>query len=287
MILINVLSGLVLAFLLLTSAFGWAQTKTNAIQSTPITQSVRAFWYPSKEAKSPTLLSLHGCSGALSNTGQLSALYKEDVDRWSARGFNVMVLDSFTGRGLKSICELSTNARGDLTTVTRSGDVEAALAWLAEQPSVAVNKIILIGRSHGAQTVMTYVGDKRTGARFSVGVRPALAIAYYPGCNDPLRNPDYQITLPLLLMVGELDDWTTPQPCEKLSQRIQTQQPNSIFEFHRYAGSYHGFDSTRPVSVRGNVALTVSGKATLGGNPIAREQSHKDIDAFVQKHLPK
>jgi dienelactone hydrolase len=273
------------ALLLALSLNIHAQTRTENTQT--ITPSVLGYWYPSKELKAPTLLSLHGCSGPLNNTGQLSDLYKEDVQRWNARGVNVMVLDSFTGRGAKSICELSTDARGELTTLTRSTDVDAALAWLVQQPSVASNKIMLIGRSHGAQTVLTYIGLKKSDASVSNQIRPAFAIAYYPGCSAPLRNPSYKITLPLLLMVGELDNWTTPEPCVKLSQRIRNQQPDLPLEFHQYEASYHGFDSTRPVTVRANVAATASGKATLGGNPKAREQSHKDIDAFVQKHLPR
>lgn len=157
---------------------------------------------------------MHGCSGALDNDGKLSALYQEDVDRWGARGYNVLILDSFTGRQVKSICELSTNARGDLTTTTRSADVDAALAWLVLQPSVAPRKIVLVGRSHGAQTVLTYLGLLKTGNIARAENRPALSVAYYPGCSVPLRSPSYQISLPLLLMVGGLITGPHPNPAK-------------------------------------------------------------------------
>jgi dienelactone hydrolase len=281
--LMNLLGQVLAASMLLQSFTVQAQPKTNNTQA--ITPVVLSYWYPSKELKAPTVLSLHGCSGALNSSGQLSALYEEDVQRWKARGFNVMVLDSFSGRGVKSICELSTSARGELTMLTRASDVQAALMWLVQQPSVAPNKITLLGRSHGAQTVLTYLGLEKSQSDAANRVRPALAVAYYPGCSEPLKKANYRISLPLLLMVGELDNWTTPEPCEKLAQRIQSLQPYIGLEFQMYAGSYHGFDSTRPVTVRGNVAATASGKATLGGNPKAREQSHKDIDSFMLKHL--
>lgn len=92
------------------------------------------------------------------------------------------------------------------------------------------------------------------------------------------------LSAPLLLLIGELDDWAAASPCEALGRRLgKPGQP--AFEMTVYPGSYHGFDGLSPISIRENVGNTRSGRATVGGNPEAREQSHVRMFDFLAAQL--
>jgi dienelactone hydrolase len=42
----------------------------------------------------------------------------------------------------------------------------------------------------------------------------------YPGCASTLSGkPDYAAYAPLLILAGELDDWTPARYCQKLAER--------------------------------------------------------------------
>ena len=41
---------------------------------------------------------------------------------------------------------------------------------------------------------------------------PAMAVAYYPGCAETMRSARV-VGVPLLMQLGQADDWTPAQPC--------------------------------------------------------------------------
>ena len=48
------------------------------------------------------------------------------------------------------------------------------------------------------------------------------AVAFYPGCFDSLRaRGGYAVSAPLTLFVAGSDDWTAPQPCIELADRLK------------------------------------------------------------------
>ncbi len=63
-------------------------------------------------------------------------------------------------------------------------------------------------------------------------VKPTLAAAFYPGCSTELRA-GYQAAAPLLLQIGEGDDWTPTEPCRQLA----AQATGTAVTFHAYPGS--------------------------------------------------
>ena len=76
-------------------------------------------------------------------------------------------------------------------------------------------------------------------------VAPALAVAFYPGCATELRS-GYRPAAPLLLQVGEDDDWTPAEPCRPLA----AQDGGAPIHFHAYPRAVHGFAGTPPVPRR-------------------------------------
>jgi hypothetical protein len=97
------------------------------------------------------------------------------------------------------------------------------------------------------------------------------------------RQFNYTTVAPLLVMSGELDNWTPALPCKRFTGRLKGEgQPVGYVQFE---GSYHAFDSSAPVTERSNVGGTKSGKAMVGGNPAARMASAEELLRFLGARL--
>ncbi len=85
-------------------------------------------------------------------------------------------------------------------------------------------------------------------------------------------------------MLGEKDDWTPPAYCVRLADAARAKQPPNDVTLKMYADSYHGFDSARSVRFRTDVPNGVN-KAGVhqGGNPVAKAESQKELDAFLAR----
>jgi len=111
--------------------------------------------------------------------------------------------------------------------------------------------------------------------------RPAFAVAFYPGCEAELKR-GYRASAPLLMMVGEADDWTPAEPCRQLADRAE----GAPAEFVAFPGAYHGFDGTSPVRLRHDVPNGVRpGEGVhVGGDPAAREASRDGLVGFLAQY---
>ncbi|MBI3506749.1 MAG: dienelactone hydrolase family protein [Proteobacteria bacterium] len=238
------------------------------------------YWYEAPgDGPRPVVISLHGCGGMLTETGQPSPSVRRDASYFNSENIHVLAIDSFTPRGRKSICEIPMAARG-VDERTRRGDVFAAIDWLAGNPKVDKNRIVVLGRSHGGQTVLKTLdrSDPEVRAR---ALMPRAAIALYPGCLAFARQPAYEIAIPLLVMIGELDNWTLASACRTLQDKVRRAQKDATFELTVYPGSYHGFDGTEPVHTKENLPNIKAGQATVGSNPEARIAAHARTFDFV------
>jgi dienelactone hydrolase len=62
-------------------------------------------------------------------------------------------------------------------------------------------------------------------------------VAYYPECTFATE----QLTLPTIILIGELDDWTPARDCERwMERRAGKGAPVKLVV---YPGAYHGFDN--------------------------------------------
>ncbi len=227
----------------------------------------------------PVVIGLHGCGGALDTKGQLNPIWRRYAAYFAAERMHFVVPDSFSPRGVQSVCATPSRQR-TVHETDRREDVFAAIAWLAEQPSVDPSRIFVLGWSHGGQTALL-VADASDSFVKAQKIRPKAVAAFYPGCDQPLKMWTYQLEAPLLVMIGELDDWTRADTCAGLRDKVKRGQPGAPFELEIYLGSYHGFDGLGPVRTMENVGNTKSGKATVGGNPAAQKASHARLFEFV------
>jgi dienelactone hydrolase len=126
-----------------------------------------------------------------------------------------------------------------------------------------------MGGSHGGFT--TLVTLSRPGSGF------AAAVALYPRCGfTPNLRPD----VPLLILIGELDDWTPAKECLPLAGERVTVKV--------YPGAHHSFDSPRPkryVPARINPSSPTGRGATTEGHAGVWADSIVQTTEFFARYL--
>jgi dienelactone hydrolase len=241
----------------------------------------------------PAVVILHDCSG-------LGPRSSGAPGRWGrelvARGYVVLIPDSFTTRGHPDgVCTDASRSRNAVGPARRMVDAYAALAHARSLPFVDGRRAAVMGGSHGGSTTLAVMAAPESlqdplAAEKQAGF--AAAVALYPGCRATLGSwrPDgtgtYQAVAPLLILIGEKDDWTPAAPCVALARSSQA-TPHPV-EIVVYPGAYHSFDSDRPVRfVASRVNMNAPGGrgATTGGDPQAWADSIRRVVDFLERTL--
>ncbi len=259
------------------------QVPTANISSSP--QPLAGFLFkPEGSGRHPAVVMVHGCGGAYGRDGQLNARHQMWGEYLAGLGYVTLMLDSFSSRGIKEICTTKFSAR-TLKESDRVGDAYAALAYLRQLPNVDANRVALLGWSHGAGVTLETITHKPAAA---VGAGFATAVAFYPGCTTRDKHPEsFHPYAPLLLLIGESDDWTPAAPCKALAAAVAARgEPMQIVT---YPGTYHDFDNPalKGPHVRKEVpnGLNPGAGVTTAPNPEAREDAKKRTSAFFAEQL--
>ena len=241
----------------------------------------------------PAVVILHDCSGL--GPGSSGA-----PGRWSrelvARGYVVLMPDSFTTRGHPGgVCTDASRSRGEVGPARRRIDAYAALAHARSLPFVDGRRVGVMGGSHGGSTTLAVMAAPESGGEPLARDRRggfAAAVALYPGCRAALGSwrsdgsGTYRAVAPLLILIGEKDDWTPAAPCVELARSSRaTQHPVDIVV---YPGAHHSFDSDRPVryvATRVNMNAPAGRGATTGGDPQAWADSIRRVTEFFERTL--
>lgn len=238
---------------------------------------LKAFWHPAAKTPAPAVVMLHGCGGMYGRDGKPSVRTDSYVQLLNEEGFHVLVVDSLSPRGERSICTQKTGTRA-ITMTNRRRDALASLQWLANRAEVDRRRLGIVGWSNGGSTVLAATNrNHREVAHFAIA--PAFAVAFYPGCQAELAR-GYAPTAPLLILVGDADDWTPAEPCKRLAAL----PPDPPIKIEAYPGAYHGFDSDEPVRVRRNVPNGVNPTAGVhvGGDAHANAASRQALRQFLR-----
>jgi dienelactone hydrolase len=240
----------------------------------------------------PAVVIMHDCSG-------LGPQSSGAPDRWRrelvSRGYVVLIPDSFSTRGFPGgVCTNPSPRRIDVSPVHRVPDAYATLAHARTLPYVDIKRVGLMGGSHGGSTTLAAMlatdgaGESRAAAK---GTGFAAAVALYPACAPSARvwhtaSGIYRPIAPLLILIGEKDDWTPAEACERLAASAQKSgYPVSI---KVYPGAHHSFDSpnrTRYVATRINANAPGGRGATTGGDPAAWADAIREVVGFFAEHL--
>jgi dienelactone hydrolase len=223
------------------------------------------------------VVALHGCGGLNGRSGSLSARHADWADRLVAAGFIVLFPDSFGSRGATGQ-QCTTRDRVTRPSRERVGDANAARTFLQARADVKADAVSLLGWSNGGSTVLYTVA-----AAAPADGKPdfAKAVAFYPGCRVPLERGNWHTRLPLLILIGEADDWTAAEPCRALANA-----GGSSVSIVGYPGAYHDFDSpSRRLRERRGLAFTAdkSGVAHQGTDPKARADAITRVPGFLAR----
>jgi dienelactone hydrolase len=205
----------------------------------------------------------HPCNGVSAHTDGWGRL----LASW---GYVTLAPDSFGPRGEKSVC-----GRGRLVSGNaRVADVAGALDWLNTQPFVRWNDIGLIGHSHGGWTTMRAVQGNFGLAQHGL----KAAVAYYPSCSAQF---DRDVAVPLLILIGDKDDWTPAADCRRLQAAgfARSELVQAVY----YPNAHHSFDNA---SVTDRTLTVADGKShRLGYDPVAGPDAEARTRAFFEKYL--
>jgi dienelactone hydrolase len=184
---------------------------------------------PRHGGTSPAVVLLHGCNGG----------WLKFDERWGQRiaswGYITLAVDRFDPRDLASTCTTGAPA-------ATLHDAYRALEFLVQLPSVDPDRVAVIGFSQGGWLALNSV--ERGFVERTAKDKFRAAIAFYPPC---LGFKD-SMTVPTLILVGELDDWTLANECRNLAEGrddygISRQKGEGVpIEVMVLAGAYHDFD---------------------------------------------
>src|SRR5262245_50416364 len=180
----------------------------------------------------PAVILLHGCR-VIEPAGWA---WLQGYASWYAdHGYAALILDSFAPRGVTTVC-----LGGEPNPLTRALDAYRALEYLASLGSIDTRRVVLQGHSHGGATVLTAL-DELTAEMAGTPLRFAAGIAYYPPC----AYSSAELYAPVLILIGEKDDWTPAAACQQLYARQQAQAPGRV-RLTVYRGATHVFDVNAP-----------------------------------------
>ncbi|HUP29259.1 MAG TPA: dienelactone hydrolase family protein [Usitatibacter sp.] len=234
----------------------------------------------------PAVVLLHDCSG-------LGPRSSGAPRRWArellARRYVVAIPDSFSTRGFAGgVCTEASPTRAEVGPFRRVRDAYETLDHLRTLPYVDGSRVGVMGGSHGGSSTLVTLAasnnvvSKRVAPGFKAGV------ALYPACaiGNPRFTTSYQPVAPLLILTGELDDWTPAQPCRELAAAADPTRGKVTLKV--YPGAHHSFDSSAPLRFnpnRNNVNATGGRGATTAGNAEAWADSIREVTAFFAREL--
>jgi dienelactone hydrolase len=209
----------------------------------------------------PAVVVLHGCNGVSPNT----RVWARRLSSW---GYAALIIDSFSERGLKQVCDGSRAFPG----VERAKDVFAAAAYLRSRSDIDGKRIAALGYSHGGWTALNASIEKRVEQE---GVPPFRAIvALYPFCPPKIAPP---LATDVQIFIGDADDWAKASNCKAFVEKYSKDAP------HRpslvvYPGARHSFDANEPDRVYFGHQLVHDPKATAD----AVEKTRKFLDDHLR-----
>lgn len=216
---------------------------------------------PKGKGPFPTVVLMHGCGGWQSAVRVALSSYASFLIK---NGFAVLNLDSFgprrnSGGEVCASFKKLKDARG-----YRTVDAFDAMQYLKTQTFVDANNIFLMGQSNGGSVAINVAKSKLSESSFRA------VVAYYPWCGA-FTGRKVDLTSPLLVLGGALDDWVPPQACKNI---VSTGKELRVTI---YPEAVHSFDlKVVPQKYMGKL---------VGYNKDAAEASRASMLTFFNDHL--
>lgn len=191
------------------------------------------FWRPVGDGPFPAVVLMHGCHGVSASTQAWGRWFRD-------RGYVALIVDSWAARGIVDGCVPSSP---DLPSSERFDDAIGAQRWLQDRRDVDGRRIGVVGWSNGGVFAMSLVNgpsQERARQRGVMLPEPGIqaAVAFYPGgCYSLVEELAVR---PLLVLLGDADDWTVPGPCQEMVEAMRRRGADVSLVL--YPGAVHYFD---------------------------------------------
>jgi dienelactone hydrolase len=180
------------------------------------------------EGRVPAMVFVHGSDGWLPKHER----YLRELHRMGVATFR---LNSFTPRGVAS----TVGSQIRVTEQMMISDAFHALRLLSTHPRIDPKRIGIMGASKGGAVALYTAWEPARKAADLGELKFALHLPLYPPCAE-MERPD-MTGAPILILAGELDQWTPAKPCVALADSLKSAGYNA--EIVVYPGAYHAFDS--------------------------------------------
>jgi dienelactone hydrolase len=213
----------------------------------------------------PAVVLLHSCNG---NWRKLDERWGRQIAPW---GYVTLTVDSFGPRGIDNTCTSG-------SPVDMAFDAYRALDFLVRERSVDPNRVAVLGFSQGGWLALSSV--EAGVVEHSSPNKFRAAAAFYPNCRTIQGN----LTVPALIMIGELDDWTSAEGCRRLAEGgddygVSRRREGAPIKLIVYPGAYHSFDSPALKTPRQMLGRR------LEYNETAADQSAVALREFLDERL--
>jgi dienelactone hydrolase len=196
-------------------------------EGTPVTIEGR-LTIPPTDVAVPGVIITHGCGGV----GGAERGWVEDLVE---AGYGTLVLDSFGGRGVNSVC----TGEETMNVASLLVDLFRAAGALDEHPYIDGSHIAVIGFSFGGRTA---IWSAMTRFQELYEGRPLQAhVAFYPStCFIRLDDEHLVSDNPIRIFHGTEDDWTPIGQCRDFIDRLAARGVDA--QLLAYEGARHSFD---------------------------------------------
>jgi len=240
---------------------------------------------PKGDGRHPALVFLHGCGGLLNaRSGEINLREADWAARLTRVGYVVLMVDSLSPRGHGEMCSRRGFDRG--IYLQRPKDAYGALRYLQAQPFVRPDRVGLMGWSQGGGVILLSIRTDSLGRSAELPAEDfRVAVAFYPGsCNAQVLRSSWNSEIPLLVLIGERDNWTPVTPCKALVDGAVGR--GSKVEMRIYPDAYHDFDWPNKQLGELPAYRTSSGVVPITGmNPAARADALERVPKFLAKYL--
>ena len=273
---------------LLATACATVAPRTSTLRFPSLAEGVMVDGYlfrPEGDARRPAVVFLHGCGGLFSaSTGQIVSRELDWSKRFVDMGYAVLMVDSFSPRGITKMCSPQTFQQS--VFLERPKDAYGALRYLQAQPFVRPDRIAVVGWSQGGGVTLLSVRADSLGRPTDLPLGDfRAAVTFYPSvCNERSHRGPWTSAVPTLVLIGERDNWTLPEPCRQFVEAAAAR--GSDIRIQIYPGAYHDFDWPN-LAVKSLPAYRTSGGTVpiTGVDPVAREDALRRVTEFLKARL--
>lgn len=228
---------------------------------------------PEGEGPFPAVLLLHTCYGNLGH-----------VDNWAARlrhrGYVAVVVNSMQVRDLDGHFDRMAVCGGSVLRAPERGrDIRITIEQLGKRGDIDLDRIGLVGFSHGGWTALDFVGQSRgdgaptPSAGGPDGVRSVITV--YPYCGEEAMDglAAWPQGIHLLMLLAGNDTTVGTAECQALAAEQRAR--GVAVDVHVYPGAKHGYDID-PAMIYGYDERY---------DPGAAEDTRRRIVEFLEKTL--